>query len=209
MLVLVLILALSAPDSPPNAYESANVMYGKKDVDGLQRLCATPDTREVELFCAYRLYPLTQNEKLLSDLPTSLKNGSAREYALLSGLWGYRTASASIPNVIRFGRAAESAMREARQLDPNDPFVLLIDGQSLLFKPRIAGGDRRLALETFEALAEQLTRSSDPDIELIEARVWIWYARMRLNDRRAPEVRAALLASAPPQLYREFLLSPP
>lgn len=208
-LFLTFLLALAVTGPGPNAYDSANVLYGKKDVEGLKTMCAAPESREMSLLCAYRLYPLTEDEALLSDLPTALENASAREYALLAGLWGYRTASASIPNVIRFGRAAERAMREARSLDPADPFVLLIDGQSLLFKPRIAGGSRERALETFETLSEHLAVATDPDVELIEAQVWQWYARVRLNDRTAHEAREKLLASAPPPLYREFLLSHP
>lgn len=189
--------------------DSTNYLYGRNDVDGLREICRDVTERVDRLLCAYRLYPLTNDESLLASLPTSLENGTARELALLSGLWGYRTASASFPLVIRYGRIAESAMRDARSINPFDPFVLLIEGQSLMFKPRIAGGDRREALRRFERLASVLKNDPHPDLELIEADVWIWYARHRLDDAGSGEMREQLLAAGPPSLYRDFLLSPP
>jgi hypothetical protein len=189
--------------------DTANSFYAQKDVDGLNRHCESATSREESLLCAYRLYPLTDDDALLRDLPSSLESASARELALLSGLWGYRTAGASFPNVIRYGRNAEAALREARRIDPDDPFVLLVEGQSLMFKPRIAGGDRRRALEVFNRLTAVRERSSPSPVDPVEAQVWVWYAHHRLNHEDSDAMRTRLLAASPPPLYREFLMSPP
>jgi hypothetical protein len=200
---ILLVLLISLPFETPSRY------YAAKDVAALKAVCAEPDDREAKLLCAYRLYPLTEDEAYLRDLPTDLDEGTAREYALLAGLWGYRAGNASWIGAIRFGRNAEAAMQRALARDPDDPFVLLIQGQSLIFKPRIAGGDVRAGLERFERLIGILAVSADAEIELIEAEVWRWYALNRLQDPKAASLRRELLDRNPPPLFRDFLLSPP
>jgi len=88
--------------------------------------------------------------------------------------------------------------------------VLLVEGQSLIFKPAIAGRDEEAALQRFNRLCEVL-RSATPDtgVSMTEAQLWRWYALHQLEMANAPAVRDELMASNPPPLYRQFLQDPP
>ncbi len=189
--------------------DTTQALYAAKDVASLQRVCAAPTTPEADLLCRYRLYPLTQDERYLDGLPADLEEGSARSLALLAGLWGYRTARAPFHLVPRYGMRAERLMKKARALAPDDVFVLLVDGQSLLFKPAIAGGDARAALARFRLLRRVAAQQPHGGVSPLEADLWTWYTLRKLGDPAADPMRTRLLAAGPPRLYREFLLSPP
>lgn len=197
-LLLLLSLALPSPDS-------THVYYAEKDVPALEQLYAQASDRELLLLCRYRLYPLTQDEQYVASLPQDLEAGSASELALLSGLWGYRAAQASIPRAIQFGYYADRLLKKAQALDPADPYVLLITGQSLLFRPAFAGGSKEEALGQFRKLRHVLTGRPQEGISALEADLWIWYTLHVMDDPRAPTLRQQLLAHPLPPLYREFL----
>lgn len=200
--LLLLLLALL----PPSSFEArTQALYAARDVDGLRALCARPATTEQDLLCRYRLFPLTENERYLRELPTELPHGSARAQALLSGLWGYRTMRAPFYQLPTLGRRSARLMDAARAADPDDPFVLLVRGQSYLFRPAIAGGDARVALTSFRQLRAVAARDTGCGVSPLEADLWTWYALARLHDPEAPALRARLLAEEPPRLYREFL----
>lgn len=201
-LLLALIPMLSFADS-------TQVYYAEKNVAALQELCAQADTRDADLLCRYRLYPLTQDQRYLDDLPETLTEATAQELALLSGLWGYRAAQSSLPGLVRNGRRAERLLHQARDRDPADPFVLLVEGQTLLFKPKLFGGDKREALACFERLHATVRARANSPIAPMEAELWIWYTHRRLETDEADAREAALLAQNPPPLYREFISDPP
>lgn len=208
MIVLFLTLTMLSVDSTFTA--ATQTHYAQQDASALQHLLKDADTRFEELLCRYRLYPLTERGSLLRDLPTQLEDGSARELALLSGLWGYRAARASLFAAIQYGQRSQHLLEAAKGNDPDDPFVLLVEGQSLIFKPRIAGRDEEAALDRFERLCEMLQRlPSGMGISVMEAELWRWYALHRLKIDRAPTLRDELLAAGPPPLYRQFLQDPP
>lgn len=208
MIALLLVFTMAFADSSFTG--STQMYYAQQNADALESLMATADSRFEELLCRYRLYPLTENEGLLENLPDHLEEGTARELALLSGLWGYRAARASIFSAIQHGRHAERLLEAAKAKDPNDPFVLLVEGQSLIFKPAIAGRDEEAALHRFSRLCDVLQRvNSNTGISAMEAELWRWYALHRLGIDRAPQVREQLLAANPPPLYRQFLHDPP
>ena len=100
-------------------------------------------------------------------------------------------------------------MDQAKALDPTEPFVLLIDGQSLLFRPKIFGGSKLEALDQFNQLCEVLSDTPSSGISMIEAGLWVWYTRKKMNDKTASALRSELLAKNPPPLYKAFLLDPP
>lgn len=203
LLLATLLVASSLP-------ATTQALYAAKDVDALRRVCAEATGTEADLLCRYRLYPLTEDEAYLRDLPADLaESASARSLALLSGLWGYKTARAPFHLVPRYGMRAERLMKRARQAEPQDVFVLLIDGQSLLFKPAIAGGDARAALDRFRTLRRVAAARTGSGVSTVEADLWTWYTLRKLNDASAASLRTRLLEQEPPRLYREFLLSPP
>lgn len=202
MLLLLIPLVLTFADS-------TQLYYSEMNEAGLERLCAAPADLEASLLCRYRLYPLTQDERHVRDLPAAIEAPSARALALLSGLWGYRAARAALPAAIRHGFHSDRLLRQARALDPDDPFVLLVEGQSLLFRPKIAGGDRHAAMERFRQLREVVRRNPHDGVSVMEAELWIWYTLHRMNAEAAPALRHELLARKPPALYRQFLQSPP
>ena len=209
-LILALFMQPAVPHADQNAkLDSTQVYYATQNVAALQHLLATSDDRTVQLLCRYRLYPLTEDDRYLHDLPTELAHPTARELALLSGLWGYRVMTGSVLNIPKNGRRASHLLDEAKTLDPDEPFVLLIEGQSLLFRPSIFGGDKRAALLRFQRLQEALQHATDQSITPMEADLWVWYTLNKLGAEEATALRTHLLASNPPPLYRAFLLDPP
>jgi len=193
-----------------NFHETAQALYGAGDRAGLERLCATATRQEEDLLCRYRLYPLTENRALLNNLPTDLnEQASARSLALLAGLWGYKASVAPITRMPGYGGRSLRLMERARALDPDEPFLLLVDGQSLLFRPAIAGGNRRQALERFTRLQTVAQRRSGSGVSTHEAEIWRWYALHRMNDASAPALRERLLRQNMPTLYHAFLNDPP
>lgn len=206
MLAALLLVTLSFADS-------TQALYAQQDVDGLNALLEQADTSAEHLLCRYRLYPLTRDEAYLDPLPADPPaNRSARELALLAGLWGYRAAEAEFfLTAIRYGRRSASFLDAARATDPDDPFVLLIEGQSLIFRPAIAGRDVEQALARFRQLETRLRDGAHaPGLALHEARLWTWYALTKLGrTSEAEALREQLTEADLPPLYRQFLADPP
>lgn len=200
--------AAASPDDDP-ATDSTQVFYARRDAGALRSLLARSQDRAVRLLCRYRLYPLTLDPAYLDDLPDDLDDASARELALLSGLWGYKVKDASVFKLRAYGRRSTELLERAKALDPDEPFVLLVEGQSLLYRPGILGGDKRAALDRFRRLAARLRHTPDRAITPFEADLWRWYTLAKLGDAEAPALRAALLAQNPPPLYLAFLQDPP
>lgn len=189
--------------------DSTHGYYATKNAAALEALLAQAESREMDLLCRYRLYPLTERPSLVSNLPASLDDGTARELALLAGLWGYRAARAPLHLAMKYGLRSDRLLKAAAARDPDEPFLLLVEGQSLLFRPAIAGGDARAALVRFQRLRAVLPRRPGTDMTVMEADLWIWYTLRRLDAAEAAKLHTRLLAANPPRLYREFLLSPP
>jgi len=207
--LLVGLLTASSPPAPSFA-EAVQSAYSRQAADSLQTLLARADTQSDSLLVRYRLYPLTEDASLLQDLPRELDGGSARDWALLSGLWSYRAGEASFIGAINHGRHSADLLDTARSRDPNDPYVLLIGGQSLLFRPSIAGKDPAEAAERFRRLVRLAERGKTDGIPPMEARVWWWMALREANrGEEARRLHAQLLECAPRPLYRQFLESPP
>ena len=209
MPLLLLLVLLPLPSmAPPDTYlERAQALYAQKDAEGLRTLLRQAPTREADLYGRYRLYPLTDDADLLDDLPSSLPaDASAREQALLAGLWGFRTSEAGFPAVITYGRRSAALLDQATDLDSDDPLVLLIEGQSLLFRPRIAGGSATEALERFERLHDAAEAEPDQGVSVVEADLWRWLALRKLDrTQEAQRLHDALAQQDLAPLYREFL----
>jgi hypothetical protein len=153
---------------------------------------------------------LTEDASVLNDLPSSLSDGTAREYALLSGLWAYRAGEASVFSVVQYGRRSNRLLEEAKARDPESPFVLLVEGQSLLFRPAIAGKDADTAADRFARLAEIVETEQVPGISVTEARVWECVALEEAGQTdKAQALREHMLRQDLAPLYRQFLESPP
>ena len=213
---LLLLLAFLA--TPPSGLTASSVMadstqtyYAQKDVGALKHLLQNAATRTERLLCRYRLYPLTENERYLSDLPETLSPAaSAREWALLAGLWGYRAAHASVFGAMTAGRRSMRLLKRARQEDADAPFVLLVEGQSLLFRPAIAGGSSEKALERFQQLRQVLDERPGHAVSPTEAATWTWLAlREAGRTSKAEALHQQLTRDDLPPLYREFLEHPP
>lgn len=184
--------------------------YAREDAEALRTLLDDADTRTDSLLARYRLYPLTENAALVEDLPETLDDGTAREWALLSGLWSYRAGEASIFSAVSYGRRSANLLETAQSIDPNDPYVLLVGGQSLLFRPSIAGKDPDAAAQQFEQLAQLAKQNKTDGIPAVEALTWQWLALKeadRVEDARA--LHEQLVSQNLPPLYRQFLDDPP
>ncbi len=154
MVVFFVLAMLSTPFA-----EATQTAYAQQDADRLRALFDRASSRADSLLVRYRLYPLTEDASVLDGLPSSLSDGTAREYALLSGLWAYRAGEASIFSAVTYGRRSTNLLEEAKTQAPNAPFVLLVEGQSLLFRPSIAGKDPDGAARRFGQAAEPAGRA--------------------------------------------------
>jgi hypothetical protein len=202
-------LAAATPAAGSPVADSLTHYYAAHDTGAILRLYRQARTREERLLCTYRLFPLTQNDAWLSGIPEEDGAGSARELALIAAHWAYRTANAAPWQVPFFGRRSEGVLGRARALDPDEPYVLLVEGQSLLYKPAIFGGDAAAAQARFERLREVLRARPTPGLHPMEAEVWVWMALRKRGAPSAAAVRQRLLARQPPPLFRQFLLDPP
>lgn len=204
---IVILLALMTTSPFAQAAETA---YAQQDADQLRKLMDRASSRSDSLLVRYRLYPLTEDETLLDDIPPSLPDGSAREYALLSGLWAYRAGEASLFSALRYGRRSTSLLHKAKDRATADPFVLLVEGQSLLFRPSLAGGDSNAAAKRFARLSEIVEVEDFDGISRTEAQVWRCLALKEAGrSAEAESLSEHLHTQDLPPLYRQFLESPP
>lgn len=203
ILALLVAVSLASPFS-----QDVQRAYAHQEADTLRTLLAEADSRADSLLVRYRLYPLTEDASVLDGLPSDLPDGSARERALLSGLWSYRAGEASVFRTVQYGRRSASILERAKAQDADDPYVLLIEGQSLLFRPAIAGRDVEAAADCFDRLATQ--GASTVGIPAMEAQVWRWLALKEAGETAAARtLREQLLNRDPPPLYRQFMNDPP
>ena len=214
---LVSALAASAFATEGPAYrpvstvrDSLTYYYARQDTAGVDRLYRDrARTREDRLLCLYRLYPMTLDTGYLADIPSEEGVRSARELALISALWGYRAASGPAWRLPTYGRRSERILNQALARDPTEPYALLVQGQALLYKPALFGGDVAEAQRTFERLRQVLSRRPAPGIHPFEAEIWIWMAVRKQDARRGEALQRRLLAQNPPRIFRQFLIDPP
>jgi hypothetical protein len=202
MAAAALLLGLCFGDLVHDAYVTGSP-------DAVRALVRYAETREDTLLLRYRLYALTQSPGLIAELPSDLDSATARELALLSALWGYRTSDARLLQLVVYGRRTLGLLNRALEQDPNDALVMLIDGQSLLFRPGIAGGSKERGLERLEALHRRVHTAPACGVAPLEADIWLWYALHRNDEPDAEALRRDLLERELPPLYREFLDAPP
>ena len=210
MVVSTLALVLVACAIPEPFAEQVQEAYSSENPQALRSLLSEATNRADSLLVRYRLYPLTEDAEVLKSIPEHLEDGSAREWALLSGLWSYRAGEASMLNAMRYGRRSVDLLETARSLDPDNPYVLLIGGQSLLFRPAVAGQDAEEAARRFQRLVEVVSKNPGTGIAKTEARMWEWLAlRSAGQSDSANELRETLLSTNPPPLYEAFIHDPP
>lgn len=203
------LLLLVAMTSVPFA-QATHSAYANEDAEALRSLFDRADSRVDSLLVRYRLYPLTEDETVLEGLPSSLPNGTPRELALLSGLWAYRAGEGSLFNALRYGRRSTHLLEEAKRQDEDAPFVLLVEGQSLLFRPAIAGRDAEAASQRFGRLRARVDEEGTSGICREEAQVWRWLAlREAGHTQKAQRLRTRLLDAHLRPLYHQFLKDPP
>jgi hypothetical protein len=221
LLVGILSLPPVAPATPVSPStttpfaDSLQEAYAAQSVDTVRDLLDRASTPTHTWMARYRLYPLTEEEDVLGDPPSDpddLDAPDATQLALLSGIWAYKAGETNMFNAIRYGRRSVDFLEAARAENPNNPYVLLVGGQSFLFRPSIAGKDVPKAIDRFERLVEMLETAPDevPGISLMEAQTWLWLAlREDGQSGRADAMHETVLAGGPPPLYRKFLDDPP
>lgn len=178
--------------------------YAEKDVAALRQQLATAPAREDSLLVRYRLYALTRERPLIAQLPEDLAEAAPRELALLSAMWAWRIPGSAPWNAIRLGRRSVRLLDRALVAAPADHLIQLIEAQSLIFRPGIAGGDVRQAIARLRALRTQV-EDAGCDVSSVEVDYWLWYALAKSGDSAAAAARERLLASRPPPLYVEML----
>lgn len=199
---------LSVVSASPVA-DSLTYYYATHNTDAIKRLHRQALTTEERLLCSYRLFPLTQDESWLEDLPEESELRTARELALLAAHWAYKAANAPAWRLPTYGRRSEGILRRAQEVNFDEPYALLIDGQSLYYKPAIFGGDAEQAKSRFERLRTVLHGRTVPGIHSFEPEIWIWMCLRKMENPIAPQLREQLLGRRPPPLFRQFLIDPP
>ena len=190
--------------------DSLTVYYARQDTSGVEGLFRRrARTREDRLLCLYRLYPMTLDRGYLREIPAEAGVTSARELALIAAMWAYRASSGPAYRLPIDGRRSERVLGQALARDPDDPYALLVRGQSLYYKPRVFGGDVPEARRTFERLRTVLARRPAPGLHPFEAEVWIWMCVRRQDAAAGRALQRQLLARRPPPLFRTFLVDPP
>ena len=208
-------VATARPQWPAAAHDatigdSLTHYYAQLDTSAVDRLYRRKArTLRDRLLCRYRLFPMTLDDAYLRDIPSDAGLTSARDLALVSALWAYKAANSSKIHLPTYGRRSERILKRALELDPDEPYALLVKGQSLFYKPSWFGGDVEAAKDTFEELRRVLRSRRVPGIHPFEADVWIWMAVRKLDPAEGRAMRQRLLARRPPPLFRQFLLDPP
>jgi len=213
VLFVGLVPAASSPTTSapsPTVGDSLTHYYAHLDTPAINRLYHDKArTLRDRLLCRYRLFPLTMDDGYLADIPNDRGVSSARDLSLISALWAYKAANSSRIHLPTYGRRSERILNRALEIDPTEPYALLVKGQSLLYKPSWFGGDAAEAKRTFEQLRQVLARRSAPGIHPFEAEVWIWMAVRKLDAPQGRTLQRRLLAQNPPPLFRQFLTDPP
>ncbi|MFO8099965.1 MAG: hypothetical protein R6T83_10155 [Salinibacter sp.] len=207
MLFLCCLMVVTLPSS---FAEKTQAAYAQQDAEALRSLMQEADSKADSLLVRYRLYPLTENEEVLEGLDETDSSASARELALLSGLWAYRAGEASVFRVVKYGRRSSSLLEDAKAEDPDDPYVLLVESQSLLFRPSIAGRNPDAAVDRLRKLLRHLKEGSQVGIARAEAQSWLWLALKEAGESdEAQRLYERLMDREVPPLYQEFLRNPP
>src|SRR5690606_36289147 len=169
VLLLGLRVLAAAPAAGSPVSDSLALYYAAQDVPAIERLYRQTALREERLLCSYRLFPMTRDDAWLRTIPDPAGAETACELALIAAHWAFRAANAPPWRLPFYGRRSEAVLGRARALDPDEPYVLLVEGQSLLYKPGIFGGDAVEAQRRFERLREVLRREAVPGIHPVEA----------------------------------------
>ncbi len=180
-----------------------------EEISRLEQLERDAPTRSDSLLSAFRLYSLTNDEIRLTTLPDDLEDGTGRELAILSAMWGSRARTEGGVRRITSGLRSVGLIERAKRLAPDDPLVTMIEAQSLLFRPRMVGGNAGRAARMLERLANRLRSAPACGVSGVEAQVWWWLSLRRRGADQAEAVRATILAAAPPPVIAGFLASPP
>ena len=196
-------------DAGSPVVDSLTHYYVRRDIQGVRRLARLARTREDRLLVTYRLFPMTMDRDVIADIPSDDGVRSARQLALIAALWAYRAANGPKINLPTYGRRSERILNEAKAIDAREPYVLLVEGQSLLYKPGIFGGDAQEAKARFQQLKRVLGREGVPGLHPFETDIWIWMCERKLDRERANALRRELLARRPPPMFRQFLVDPP
>ena len=189
--------------------DSLTHYYVRNNVAGVRGLRRQARSREERLLVTYRLFPLTMDRGVIANIPSDAGVTSARELALIAAHWAYRAANGPKINLPTHGRRSERILNRAKEANANDPYVLLVEGQSLLYKPGIFGGDAAEAKAVFQRLKRALGSRGVTGLHPFEADVWIWMCERKLNPSGANAMKRRLLARRPPPMFRQFLLDPP
>lgn len=118
-------------------------------------------------------------------LAYGVETHSSEFYGLMGALRGYAAAATKDPiKKAKMGMVAERAFAAAADLDDTNPRLLLLEGLSVLHKPRLVGGSKKRA-RTMLARAADLFDSSlfqnEPRPNWGEAECYYWLANIELH----------------------------
>jgi tetratricopeptide (TPR) repeat protein len=132
-----------------------------------------------------------RREQVLEDAIRHLKRATeinstmADAWALLAGCYG-RMMGMNPMRSMSLGPKSNEAMEKAKEHDPDNPRVWIIDGMSDFHTPSMFGGDKERALKKFEKAARLAEQASVDDPLMpswghAEAHTWIGIAHMEVE----------------------------
>ncbi len=198
LISLQILAGISAGDDLTQISAAVDTAFFSRDTDALRRLISELSSREVEnslyllAYAHFRLAELTKNDKesakthfnfcieKLKKL-VELEPENAEAYALLGNCYGRSTKYYMLRAATR-GMQSDKAMRHARELEPDNPRVLLLQAIGLYFRPAIFGGDKQKAMKLYREATERFADwrggpANIPDWGAAEAWAYLGYAR--------------------------------
>ncbi|MEM1176351.1 MAG: hypothetical protein AAGA33_06370 [Pseudomonadota bacterium] len=99
---------------------------------------------------------------------------SAEAWALLSSTLGMRIGIRPMTRGFTYGMRSDAAMDKARELEPQNPRILLIDAIALLNKPSLFGGDRDEAIAKLDRALAEIAANGTGRFSWGKADIYTW-----------------------------------
>ena len=143
-----------------------------------------------------------------------LSDASADAYGLLGSLYGWK-AGLKPMKAMRLGPLSERMLDKARELDAENPRVMLLSAIGYYNKPSMFGGDKERALEEFEQAVVLFDNKKEPT-EALEptwghAYAYAWLGQAYMNMEQYAEAEKAFdtaLSVSPGYAWVQYALLP-
>jgi len=130
-----------------------------------------------------------QQEKAIAALATAteqltqlvkIDSQDSESWALLAQVYGLRIAYQPMKGV-EFGPKSATALTQAKNISPNNPRVLLVQGVSKYNTPAMFGGSKHAALKALSSAIEQYANDQHSEFHWGHAEAYTWRGLTQLE----------------------------